>query len=69
LTFYALANQTYSIYLGGAGVGNWSQNLADYKLNITTSAVPVPAAVWLFGSALAGMGIIGRRKDRAVAAA
>lgn len=24
--------------------------------------VPIPAAVWLFGSALAGMGIIGRRK-------
>ncbi|MBS1214056.1 MAG: hypothetical protein H6R26_2673 [Proteobacteria bacterium] len=29
------------------------------------SAVPVPAAVWLFGSALAGMGIIGRRKQQA----
>jgi hypothetical protein len=29
--------------------------------------VPVPAAVWLFGSALAGMGVIGRRKDKAAA--
>lgn len=26
------------------------------------SPVPVPAAVWLFGSALAGIGVIGRRK-------
>ncbi len=26
------------------------------------SAVPLPAAIWLFGSALAGMGVIGRRK-------
>jgi hypothetical protein len=30
---------------------------------ITVTAVPVPAALWLFGSALAGMGIIGRRKS------
>jgi hypothetical protein len=27
-----------------------------------TQPVPVPAAVWLFGSALAGLGMIGRRK-------
>jgi len=25
--------------------------------------VPVPAAVWLLGSALAGLGIVGRRKQ------
>jgi hypothetical protein len=30
-------------------------------------AVPVPAAIWLFGSALAGMGIVGRRKEKATA--
>jgi len=30
--------------------------------NITVSAVPVPAAVWLFGSALAGLGWMHRRK-------
>ncbi|MGY6277981.1 VPLPA-CTERM sorting domain-containing protein [Methylomonas sp. MgM2] len=29
---------------------------------ITVTAVPVPAAVWLFGTALAGIGAIGRRK-------
>jgi hypothetical protein len=31
--------------------------------SVPVSAVPVPAAVWLFGSALAGMGIIGRRRQ------
>jgi hypothetical protein len=45
---------------GGGAMGG-----APWSLSIT--AVPVPAAVWLFGSALAGMGIIGRRKDRAAA--
>lgn len=65
LTFLAQAGQIYSIYLGGAGVGQWSQNVSEYSLAVTTSAVPVPAAVWLFGSALAGMGIVGRRKEKA----
>ena len=37
---------------------------ADTASGVTSSvsAVPVPAAVWLFGSALAGMGLFGRRK-------
>jgi hypothetical protein len=42
----------------------------SYKLTISNSgvtAVPVPAAAWLFGSALAGMGIIGRRREGATA--
>ena len=30
---------------------------------ITVSAVPVPAAVWLFGSALAGFGVLNRKKN------
>ncbi len=51
LTFLAQAGQVYSIYLGGAGVGRWNQNIADYKLNITTSPVPLPAAAWLFAPA------------------
>lgn len=28
------------------------------------SAVPIPAAVWLFGSALTGLGVLGRRKGK-----
>jgi hypothetical protein len=67
-TFLAQAGQVYSIYLGGVDFGDWNDNLAGYRLNVTTSAVPVPAAVWLFGSALAGMGIIGRRRNAPAAA-
>lgn len=40
----------------GAGTPNFSLAINS------VSAVPIPAAVWLFGSALAGMGVIGRRK-------
>lgn len=40
-------------------------NMANYKLSI--SAVPVPGAVWLFGSAMAGLIGFGRRKSRNIA--
>jgi len=33
-----------------------------YTDNIVTNAVPVPAAVWLFGSALAGLGWLKRKQ-------
>jgi len=42
-------NDPYSINVTGAGVSE-------------VSAVPVPAAVWLFGSALAGLGAVRRKK-------
>ena len=35
----------------------------DYRLdNIVVTAVPIPAAVWLFSSALAGLGFVSQRK-------
>lgn len=69
ITFKADAGVVYSIYLGGFdGLDNWAPH-AGYAVNITTAPVPVPAAVWLFGSALAGMGVIGRRKGKASQAA
>ena len=37
-----------------------AQNAASYSMSIT--AVPVPAAVWLFGSGLIGLAGIARRK-------
>ncbi len=41
-------------------VANYSGNLAIQG----ASAVPVPAALWLFGSALVGlMGVSGRKKN------
>jgi len=36
--------------------------------NLQASPVPVPGAVWLFGSAVAGMGVFGRRKHKVDAA-
>jgi len=35
----------------------------DLRLELTPSAVPIPAAVWLFGSGLLGLvGVMRRRK-------
>jgi hypothetical protein len=62
ITFNAVAGEIYTIALGGYRTGAWNQINDGYSL--TVSQVPVPAAVWLFGSALAGMGIIGRRKNK-----
>jgi hypothetical protein len=51
----------YTIIIGALGgvAGN-------YKL--TVQPVPIPAAVWLFGSALVGVFTIGRRNSKATAA-
>lgn len=43
-------------------VGGTSQSFSS-----TISAVPIPAAAWLFGSALAGITVLGRRKKAALA--
>jgi len=52
-------NGEYTVLIGALN------NTGDgqYYLKVTTQAVPLPAAVWLFGSALAAMGVIGRRKQ------
>jgi len=42
--------------------------LAGAQVSTKVSAVPVPAAVWLFGSALMGLVGVSRRKSTAVAA-
>ncbi|MEI6336745.1 MAG: hypothetical protein WCS87_19485 [Methylococcaceae bacterium] len=59
----------YLIGWGGAcadnnanGQGCATASGQAYNLNISASAVPVPGAVWLFGSALAGFTAFGRRK-------
>lgn len=46
--------------MNGGGPGT----MGAYPLSLTISAVPVPAAVWMFGSAIAGM--IGLRRKFAV---
>jgi len=60
--FKAEAGKIYSIYLGGVDFSRWNAGVDNYKLDIATSPVPVPGAVWLFGSVIAGMVGIGRRK-------
>ena len=61
-SFLAEAGKQYSIYLGGVGFSQWSTGVDGYALNVTTSPVPVPGAVWLFGTALAGFVGLRRRK-------
>jgi hypothetical protein len=62
IRFTADAGQVYTIVLGGYRNGAWNLTSDGYKLNV--SAVPVPGAVWLFGSAMAGLIGFGRRKNK-----
>ncbi len=44
-------------------IGGANSTSGNYTISMTTvSEVPVPAAAWLFGSALFGIGAIGRRR-------
>ena len=54
-------NGFYTLVVGAHG-GAANQGVA-YNAFVTTSPVPVPAAVWLFASALGGLGVFGRRKS------
>jgi hypothetical protein len=47
---------------GGAAVATGQGNMFALSSVITVSAVPVPAAVWLFGSGLLGLVGVARRK-------
>lgn len=55
-------NGNYTLLLGGNGTSSDSFGNGFYKLTLT--AVPVPAAVWLFGSAMAGLIGCGRRNEK-----
>lgn len=61
LTFTAEAGQIYTILLGGNGE-DWYSAYDGYVLSIQTSPVPLPGAVWLFGSALVGFVGVQRKK-------
>ena len=50
----------YSIFLGGA-----NHSLAGGEVNLSVSAVPLPAAVWLFASGFIGLVGMTRRKNKA----
>lgn len=55
-----LASGTYDFSVSGTPTGQ----SASYGVQLT--AVPVPAAVWLFGSGLVGLAAIGRWKKNSV---
>ena len=55
------SNDFGSEYFGGA---RWLSDGTGYEL-VSTSVVPIPAAVWLFGSGLLGLIGVARRKARA----
>lgn len=50
------------IAAGGADFAAAGIGAGDYSLIITPSAIPIPAAVWLFGSGLLGLIGVARRK-------
>jgi hypothetical protein len=62
IRFNNLATGWYTIFVGGA---NSAQTLAS-TYQITVSSVPVPGAVYLFGTAMAGLLAAGRRKQNLV---
>jgi hypothetical protein len=54
-----LTTKTFSAEEGGAlGDNAWIQK----KVTLTATVVPIPAAVWLFGSGLVGLFVFGRRR-------
>jgi hypothetical protein len=65
LIFNADAGQIYTIAIGGWKDGAWYEIKDGYALNV--AAVPVPGAIWLFGSALAGFMGYGRRNNKSAA--
>ncbi|MCR4347287.1 MAG: VPLPA-CTERM sorting domain-containing protein [Sulfuricaulis sp.] len=50
---------------GSAGFAGWTAQWHQQGTGVYTAAVPVPAAVWLFGSGLLGLVGIARRKKKA----
>ncbi len=65
INFNADPGQIYTIVLGGYRNGGWGETVDGYKLNITAvSSIPVPGAVWLFSSAMAGLIGFGRRSHK-----
>jgi hypothetical protein len=59
------SGSTNTQYTNANGAGFWflsSSGDLTWNVPIATSAVPLPAALWLFASGLAGLGAISRRR-------
>ena len=68
-TMFGSGSVSGGIILGASGFsGDWTNDfstiLASHTYTGVISAVPIPAAVWLFGSGLIGLIGIARRKTR-----
>jgi uncharacterized membrane protein len=63
-TFDVTYASPYAINGSGqiAGTYTIANEVHGFLATPVTAAVPVPAAIWLFASGLAGLGIIGRKK-------
>ena len=55
--------RSWTAFVVSAGDGSLQQIAAGTLDSGTLSAVPVPAAAWLFGSALLGLGSVARRRQ------
>lgn len=64
MTIHHLAAGFYNIFIGGAQYGS-NPAPAGAPINLSVKTVPVPAAVWLFGSGLFGLFGASRKKSRA----
>jgi hypothetical protein len=62
----AAASETPVQFANASGAATWSLSSAGDLVFSAPSAVPLPAAVWLFGSGLLGLAGIGRRKSQSV---
>jgi len=61
MTLSDLATGWYAIFIGGTEGTDGVRSGFDLEIS-NVSAVPVPAAVYLFGTALVGLFASGRRK-------
>lgn len=65
LTLANLAAGEYSVWIGGNAGGPTGMTNQRYIADIAVSAVPVPAAAWLMGSAVLGLAGMRRKKETA----
>jgi len=62
LTLNNLAAGKYIVFIGGNGDDLSDSTNETYMANITVSAVPIPAAAWLMGSAMLGLVGVSRKR-------
>ena len=60
-----LQGDTIDFAVGIGNNGTYISDTTGLDATITVTAVPIPATIWLFGSALVGLGVFGRRKKPA----